>query len=632
MWETPIYRFNQEAGAGREGNLVYKQIVIDVTRSAPSFATPGIALGGALKKAVAVTGVGPKDSILDFGAGKLRNTIFLLEKGYRVCAVEFAKQFESSQPARENLALAESKFADRFSRLVYPDAFETSKQRFKLILLVNVINIMPVAAERDYVLTLCNQRLADGGCLLWYTQRGDQNYQERLKDRFRLGDGVYVGRSTYHKTFYREYDVKQIDALLRRAGFDYDRKIEATWRSQSRLYKKTGPAVLAEVLGPESIDHAQVSDNSIPDPKIVKAKKPGRAPTKYEPNKVTSAGEKRKGRANPEQLSVEANLIEALKRQPEGDEHAGSYGELIRRLLEHLFADALYKFHFVEPPQGSAFKDLAAENKSKSGFFAALRSHHDLVSLRIIVRCRNRRHTANDPAFDRLTEGMDRHLGLGLLTYRGGIQSHVIERCRRYFLVRDTPTAILPLDDNDLAALLRSKMEAAQPGTGHGRNGIDAFLGERLRQVTVPVKVFLSYSREDENLMNEVDKALSTLKKRGAIDLWIDQSKMKGGDRWRKGIDHAVSQAEIAIFLISNNSLASDFIDRYEVDPLLKAQTTRSVKIIPVLLSPADLPTKLADLQFVNDKQPVRDLRIARRDKIWLKLVEEIKSAFRTPR
>jgi hypothetical protein len=128
--------------------------------------------------------------------------------------------------------------------------------------------------------------------------------------------------------------------------------------------------------------------------------------------------------------------------------------------------------------------------------------------------------------------------------------------------------------------------------------------------------------------MNEVDKALSTLKKRRAINLWIDQPKMKGGDRWRKGVDDAVSQTEIAILLINNNSLTSNFIDQYEVDPLLKAQTTRSVKIIPVLLSLADLPKKLADLQFVNDKQPVRELRIARRDKIWLKVVEEIKSGF----
>jgi hypothetical protein len=493
--------------------------------------------------------------------------------------------------------------------------------------LVNVINIMPVPAERDYVLTLCNQRLADGGRLLWYTQRGDEHYQGRLRDRFRLGDGVYVGRFTYHKTFYREYEAKEIDALVRRAGFDYDRTIGATWRNQSRLYKKTGPAVLAAVLRPESIDHALVTDDSIPDPKIVKAKKPGRARSKFEPNEVTTAGEKRKGKANPEQLSPQAQWIEALQQHPEGD-HGRSYSSLIQKLFEHLFADALHKFEFLKLPGDSAFEDLRAENKSKSGFFAALRSDHDLVSLRIIVRCRNRRYAANDPAFDRLTDGMDRHLGFGLLTYRGGSQSNVIERCRRYFLVSDTPTAILPLDDNNLAALLRSTGETAHTRVGQRGNVIDDFLSKRFCQVTAPAKVFLSYSRDDENLMKEVNKALSTLKNRRAIDLWVDQSKNQSGDHWKKNIEQAVSEAEIAIFLISNNSLSSDFINRQEVDPLIKAQDTRSVKIIPVLLSPARLPTKLAKLQFINNRKPVRGLPIAKRDAIWLKVVERIESAF----
>jgi TIR domain-containing protein len=618
MWETPIYKFNQEVGDS-DGDLVYKQVVIDVTRSAPSFATPGIALAGALDEAVAVTGVGPDDTILDFGAGKLRNTIYLLEKGYRVCAVEFAQQFESSQPARENLARAESQFADCFSRLVYPHAFEASEQRFKLILLINVINIMPVAAERDYVLTLCNQCLADDGRLLWYTQRGDQNYQKRLKKRFRLGDGVYVGRTTYHKTFYREYEVKDVDALLRRAGFDYDRKIEATWRNQSRLYKKTGPAVLAEVLGPKSIDHAQVSDDSIPDPKVVRAREPGRARKKYEPNEVTSAGEKRKGRPNPAQLTVEANLIEALKRHPKGDANAGSYRELIQKLFEHLFADALHKFRFVELLEGSAFKDLVAENKSKGGLFAALRQH-DLVSLRIVVRCHNRRHVKADPAFDGLADGMDRNLRFGFLAYRGGAQRDVVARCRRYFLASNTPTAILPLDDGDLAKLLRV--------AGQGGNGIDGFLDERLREVTAPVEVFLSYSRDDIRMMNEVNKALATLKKRKVINLFVDRSAVKGGSVWQQEIASAVAKAEMAIFLVSNNSLDSEFIDPYEVDPLLEARLTRGVKIIPVLLSAADLPDKLAKLQFVNNREPIRDLSPGRRDEVWLEVVKEIKKAF----
>ncbi len=621
MWETPIYRFNQEVGNDEEGNRVYKQVVIDVTGSAPSFSSPGIALKSALARALKAAGVSTEDTILDFGAGKLRNAIFLLEKGYRVCAVEFAQQFSNSEIARENLARAQSEFKDRFSKLVYPHAFEASRQRFKLILLINVINIMPVPAERDYVLALCNQRLADSGRLLWYTQRGDAHYQQRLNPQYQLGDGVYVGRTTYHKTFYREYEVKDIDALLRRAGFDYDQKIEATWRNQSRLYKKTGPAVLADVLTPKSIDQAKVNDNSIPDPKRVKTKKSGRARKKYEPRRITSAAEKRKGKANPDRLSPEAQLIEALKHQAEGDKHAEAYDELIRRIFEQLFPDVLHKFRFAKLPPDSNIRDLMAENKSAGGFFTSLRKLHGLVSLRIVVRCRNHHYSDEHPAFDQLTAGMDRNLGFGFLTYRSGNRNVVIERCRRYFLVSETATAIVPLDDNDLSVLLRLKLDQKT-------NDIDSFLSERLRHVTTPVKVFLSYSREDSKFMNEIDKALSTLKKRGAVELWVDRSGIQSGNLWKNKIQVAVSQADMAIFLIGNNSLGSRFIDPFEVDPLLKAQDNRGVKIIPVLLSSCDLPDKLSRLHFVNDGKAVRDLSIAKRDKVWLQVVEEIESAF----
>lgn len=618
MWETPIYRFNQESGTDQDGNLVYKQVVIDVTRSAPSFATPGIALAGALDEAVEVAGVGPKDVILDFGAGKLRNTIYLLERGYRVCAVEFAQQFENSQPARQNLTRAKGEFGNRFSTLVYPDAFEASEQRFKLILLINVINIMPVPAERDYVLTLCNQRLAEDGRLLWYTQRGDQNYRERLKDRFQLGDGVYVGRTTYQKTFYREYEVREIDGLLRRAGFVYDRKIEATWRNQSRLYRKTGPAVLAEVLDPESINHARVSDESIPDPKLSKANVPGRTREKYEPNEVKAASEKRKGRANPAQLTAEAKLIEALASEQEGPDHGASYTELIRSLFEHLFGDALYKFDYVNLPDGAAYRDLMAENRGKRGFFHTLREQH--VSRRIIVRCRNHRHTKADPAFDGLDAGMDRHLGFGFLAYRGGTRKYVIERCRRIFRTSDSPTAVLPLDDNDLATLLHSLMAG---NNGHPGNNIDDFLYQRLREVTAPLRVFLSYSRKDSKMMAEVREHLTPDEDRGTIDLFVDVG-LRSGHKWKQRIAEAVTAADVGILLVSSSSLASKFVGPHEVDPLLK----RAVPIIPVLLRKTVLPAKLTALQFLNGVKPVQPKPRGKRDEVWSNLVEEIHRRF----
>jgi hypothetical protein len=606
MWESSIYKLNQPAGTDEDGHWIYKQIVIDVTRSAPSFATPGKALSSALEVTLEAAGIGPADTILDFGAGKLRNTLYLLERGYRVCAVEFADQFTHSKPARENLARARSEFAGRFSTLLYPADFIASDRRFKLVLLINVINIMPVSPERLLVLQACHGKLADGGFLLWYTQRGDAHYEERLKQQYRIGDGVYVGRHAKYKTFYREYTVDEIDALLAQAGFTYDRKVEATWRNQSRLYRKTGDTPLVGLLSPELIDLAQVIDDRIPDP------------TTVEPKTVSRKGERKKGDPNPDQLTADQLWIEALAAEKEGYERAASYEDLVRRLLEHLFAEELRNLQFVPPSQG--FRDIMAENRNRLGFFSSLKAVHNIRTARILVKCRNARLSVKD--FDGIVSGMDR-LEFGLLAYRGGMRKSAIGQCQKLFLRNEK--VILPLDDKDFRDLLRLKMKAGQPGSDGG-NEIDSFLTRRLREIMVPVRVFLSYSRKDRRLMEELEAHLTPLDRRGAIKLWIDRSKVQAGDLWQAEIRREVASAEVAILLVSPYSLASSFIDDNEVDPLLDAQSTRGIRIIPVLLHSADLPAKLDVLQFANDKQPVGDKEPAARHKIWTAMVERVKS------
>ena len=636
MWENPIYQFNEEAGTDKDGTLLYKQVVIDVTRSAPSFATPGKALAAALDTAVSETGIGKKDTILDFGAGKLRNTIYLLERGYKVCAVEYAQQFERSEPARHNLDLATDKYKHRFSSLVYPDSFAASGLKFKLILLINVVNIMPVPAEREYVLALCNKKLARDGRLLWYTQRGDQNYQKRLQNRYRLGDGVYVGRHAYQKTFYREYSVREINALLRRAGFDYDQKIPATWRNQSRLYARTSAPVQSPEQLRAAIDKARVSDESIPIPKATRRpsrdhkKRRPREPKKKEPRKIVSSTKRHRGNANAPTASVEAGLIRLLKAQQRDDEQGNgqirSYADLMRQLLEELFGNALHRFETVHLPDNSAFQDLLAWNRSKGGFFASLGKRHNLTSRRIVVRCRNRKSVnKTDPAFGDLSEGMDHNLMFGLLTYRGGLRRPVMERCQTTF--RKEETAILPLDDGDLTDLLTMKMNGSGEGSAEA---IDGFLSRRLSKVMQPIHVFVSYSRRDQRMMGEVRTALKPLEKRGAIDLYIDTSKNRAGDDWLEKVKNEVDRADVAVFLISPNSVASDVIPTLEVNPLLDAKKERGLRVIPVLLLDVVLPRRLADqnLQFIHQGKPVAADNPAKRAKAWKELVEEVSRSF----
>jgi 2-polyprenyl-3-methyl-5-hydroxy-6-metoxy-1,4-benzoquinol methylase len=175
MWKTPIYKLNRPLPFVSNTKRQYKQIWIDVTRSAPSFSTPGRTLERTLRTALNVAGITKVHTILDFGAGKLRNAVHLLSKGHKVCAVEFEQLFQKSEQAKSLLQKAQQN-GSRFSKLVFPHEFQKSERRFDFAMLINVLNTMPVVAERLLVLRYCHQKLRPDSYLLWYTQRGDTDY------------------------------------------------------------------------------------------------------------------------------------------------------------------------------------------------------------------------------------------------------------------------------------------------------------------------------------------------------------------------------------------------------------------------------------------------------------------------
>jgi SAM-dependent methyltransferase len=152
MWTSPIYKFVNPSGLDNNDEQTYKEITIDVTYSAPSFDIPSDALMHVLNQAIALL---PKEPlILDFGAGKLRNTLYILQKGHQVCAVEFEKISQSTEHAKKMYEKARS-HGNRFHKLVFPHEFFKNQLKFDLILLINACSIMPVPSERLLVLQYC---------------------------------------------------------------------------------------------------------------------------------------------------------------------------------------------------------------------------------------------------------------------------------------------------------------------------------------------------------------------------------------------------------------------------------------------------------------------------------------------
>jgi hypothetical protein len=123
---------------------------------------------------------------------------------------------------------------------------------------------------------------------------------------------------------------------------------------------------------------------------------------------------------------------------------------------------------------------------------------------------------------------------------------------------------------------------------------------------------------------------LNSLVRDQSIEVW-DDTKIKVGDKWREEIKESIDNAKIAILLISADFLASDFIYRNELPPLLESAKKNGTKIFSVILSPCrfhDYDT-INQYHAINDPQkPLIELSRVKKEKIWNKLCIEIKAYF----
>lgn len=140
-------------------------------------------------------------------------------------------------------------------------------------------------------------------------------------------------------------------------------------------------------------------------------------------------------------------------------------------------------------------------------------------------------------------------------------------------------------------------------------------------------QVFISYSHKDKRWLDQLQVFLKPMERSG-INTW-DDTNLKAGQKWRDEIQKAVESAKVAVLLVSANFLASDFISDDELPPLLSTAEKGGAVVLPVLISPCDLPESLSQFQAVNDPQKTLvDMKKGERDRVWLKVVKSIESAF----
>lgn len=114
------------------------------------------------------------------------------------------------------------------------------------------------------------------------------------------------------------------------------------------------------------------------------------------------------------------------------------------------------------------------------------------------------------------------------------------------------------------------------------------------------MRIFVSYSHRDKQA---VDAIVHHLENDGHV-VWIDTIQFKPGDNISQRIQEGLEDADAIVFVISNNSLHSEWVQREFSAIALQQISKRQQRIVPVRLDHCEVPSYLADryyLDFADD-------------------------------
>src|SRR5436190_15555151 len=141
------------------------------------------------------------------------------------------------------------------------------------------------------------------------------------------------------------------------------------------------------------------------------------------------------------------------------------------------------------------------------------------------------------------------------------------------------------------------------------------------------LKVFISYSRKDMNLLQEFNAQLATLRHLDLIESWTD-NEVAPGEEWEPEIWAHFNAADIVILLISADFLNSYYCYQKEFEAAEQRHRRKEVTLLPIIIRACDWKDgRLDRLQCLCADKPVTLYgdKVTDRDPAWAFVVTEIR-------
>ncbi|QHG17654.1 TIR domain-containing protein [Nostoc sp. ATCC 53789] len=141
-------------------------------------------------------------------------------------------------------------------------------------------------------------------------------------------------------------------------------------------------------------------------------------------------------------------------------------------------------------------------------------------------------------------------------------------------------------------------------------------------------KIFISFSNKDDDMLYELTAHLQILQRQGEIDVWTDRMILPGAD-WANEIDQNFNISDIILVLISSAYLSSNWTI-IELEKALVRHNSGQVRIIPIILSPTNLPPEspLYKMQSLpRDGKPVSSW--VDRNEAWIDVMRGLQNVIR---